>query len=124
MNLYFVRHGSAGDPKPSPREDAARELDREVRRQCELIGKLLVAFGIRFNEVVSSPLKRASEICRHHCQANPLQGPDRSGARTASARHLRATGTAKSRWCLTQRLLRAYLAEQDAVPRRARGHAK
>lgn len=61
MNLYFVRHGSAGDPKPSPQEDAARGLDREGRRQCELIGKLLAALGVRFDEIVSSPLRRASE---------------------------------------------------------------
>ena len=31
MNLYFVRHGSAGSPKPHPQEDAARGLDREAR---------------------------------------------------------------------------------------------
>jgi len=59
MNLYFVRHGSAGEPNPE--EDASRGLDCEGRQQCELIGKFLRAHGVRFDDVVSSPLRRASE---------------------------------------------------------------
>jgi phosphohistidine phosphatase len=59
MNLYFVRHGSAGEP--NPQEDAARGLDPQGRQQCELIGKFLKAHGVRFDDVVSSPLRRASE---------------------------------------------------------------
>jgi phosphohistidine phosphatase len=175
MNLYFVRHGSAGAPKPHPQEDAARGLDRDGRRQCELIGKLLAALGIRFDEIVSSPLRRASESAAIIARQTGYQGrialatalrPDGtyerflellSGMRntdsallighnlklaefigklisSSSGRagiHLntgavakvvkRRTGAVTLRWCLTQKLLRAYLAEPNSGPPRARG---
>jgi phosphohistidine phosphatase len=60
MNLYFVRHGSAGTPQPHPQRDTARRLDREGGRQSELIGRLLAALDVRFDQVLSSPLRRAS----------------------------------------------------------------
>jgi phosphohistidine phosphatase len=166
MNLYFVRHGSAGNPKPHPQEDATRGLDREGQQQCELIGKLLAALGIRFDEIVSSPLKRASEAAAIIAKQSRYKGqitfapalrPDgtyerflellseMAGADSAllvghnsklaefigklisnsSGRagiHLKKgavakvvkkrTGVATLQWCLTPKLLRAYLAEQ------------
>jgi phosphohistidine phosphatase len=74
MNLYFVRHGSAGDAKPNPKLDAARGLDREGRQQCELIGTFLAALGIRFDEVVSSPLRRASQAAAIICKRTRYKG--------------------------------------------------
>jgi phosphohistidine phosphatase len=178
MNLYFVRNGSAGAPQPSPQEDAARGLDREGRRQCELIGKLLAALGIRFDEIVSSSLRRASESATIIAKQTRYKGrivlapalrPDgtyerflellseMAGAGSAllvghdsklaefigklisnsSGRagiDLKAgavakvvksrTGAATLQWCITQKLLRAYLAEQNSGPPRARGYAK
>ena len=175
MNLYFVRHGSAGNPKPQPQEDAARGLDREGRRQCEVIGKLLVALGIRFDEIVSSPLRRASEsaaiiakqtrykgqivlapelrpdgayerflellsdmpsgdsvlLIGHNSKLTEFIGKLISNSSGRAGIHLkegtvvkvikRSTGAATLQWCLTQKLLRAYLAEQNSGPPRARG---
>ncbi|MBZ5568424.1 MAG: phosphohistidine phosphatase SixA [Acidobacteriia bacterium] len=85
MNLYFVRHGSAGAPKPHPQEDAKRELDKEGRLQCQLIGELLAALDIRFDEIVASPFRRASEAAaiiaqrtgyRGHIELAPALRPD------------------------------------------------
>ncbi len=175
MNLYFVRHGSAGDPKPSPQEDAARGLDREGRRQCELIGKLLAALGIRFDKIVSSPLRRASEsaaiiarqtgyqsrialapalrpdgtyerflellsemrnadsalLIGHNLKLAEFIGRLISNSSGRAGIHLKTgtvakvvkkrTGAATLQWCMTQKLLRAYLAEQDSGRPRARG---
>jgi len=175
MNLYFVRHGSAGAPNPSPQEDAARGLDREGQRQCELIGKLLAALGIRFDEIVSSPLRRASEsaaiiarqtLYKGEIALAPALRPDGTYERflellsemrnadsallighnsklaefigklisNSSGRagiHLKTgavakivkkrTGAATLQWCMTQKLLRAYLAERNSESPRARG---
>lgn len=175
MNLYFVRHGSAGNPKPHPQEDATRGLDREGQQQCELIGKLLAVLGIRFDEIVSSPLRLASESAAIIAKQTRYQGqivlapalrPDGTYERflellsempradsallighdsklaefigklisNSSGRagiHLKAgavakvvrkrTGAATLQWCMTQKLLGAYLAEQNSGPPRARG---
>jgi phosphohistidine phosphatase len=174
MNLYFVRHGSAGAPKPSPQEDAARGLDREGRRQCELIGKLLAALGIRFDEIFSSPLRRASEsaaiiarqtrykgkialapalrpdgtyerflellsdmpgadsalLVGHNSKLSEFIGKLISNSGGRAGIHLKTgavtkvakkrTGVATLQWCMTQKLLRAYLAEQNSEPLRSR----
>jgi phosphohistidine phosphatase len=61
MDLYFLRHGSAGSPRKDPKEDAARGLDQEGRQQCELVGDMLVMLGVKFDEIISSPMRRASE---------------------------------------------------------------
>ncbi len=61
MDLYFLRHGSAGSPKSDPKEDAARGLDQEGRQQCEVVGELLATLGVTFDEIISSPMQRASE---------------------------------------------------------------
>lgn len=173
MNLYFVRHGSAGDPKPHPQEDAKRGLDREGREQCELIGKFLGAVDIRFDEIVSSPLKRASEAAaiiakrtgyRGEIALAPALRPDGTYERflellsemrsadsallvghnsklaefigrlisNSSGRagiHLKKGAVAKIvrkhtgatlQWCLTPKLLRAYLGEQHGGAHRIR----
>ncbi len=61
MDLYFLRHGSAGPARSDPKEDAARGLDQEGREQCELVGELLATLGVKFDEIISSPMRRASE---------------------------------------------------------------
>jgi phosphohistidine phosphatase len=61
MDLYFLRHGSAGSPRSDPKEDAARGLDQGGRQQCEIVGELLATLGVKFDEIISSPMRRASE---------------------------------------------------------------
>ena len=59
MNLYILRHASAGVRRASPTVDAKRPLDKEGKEQCLLIGRYLTALRVQFDLILSSPLKRA-----------------------------------------------------------------
>jgi phosphohistidine phosphatase len=59
MNLYILRHASAGTRRANPVIDVKRPLDREGKLQCFVIGSYLSTLKIQFDLVVSSPLKRA-----------------------------------------------------------------
>jgi phosphohistidine phosphatase len=59
MNLYILRHASAGTRRANPLIDVKRPLDKEGKQQCLLVGSFLNALNVQFDRVVSSPLKRA-----------------------------------------------------------------
>lgn len=59
MNLYILRHASAGTRRKNPVIDVKRPLDKEGKQQCLLVGRYLSALNVQFDRVVSSPLKRA-----------------------------------------------------------------
>ncbi|RRA48952.1 phosphohistidine phosphatase SixA [Acidipila sp. EB88] len=59
MNIYILRHASAGTRRANPITDAKRPIDKEGKLQCMLIGSYLNALKIHFDLVASSPLKRA-----------------------------------------------------------------
>lgn len=59
MNLYILRHASAGTRRANPVIDVKRPLDKEGKQQCLLIGGFLNTLNVQFDRVVSSPLKRA-----------------------------------------------------------------
>jgi phosphohistidine phosphatase len=59
MNLYILRHASAGVRRASPTVDAKRPLDKEGKEQCLLIARYLNALRVQFDLIGSSPLKRA-----------------------------------------------------------------
>ena len=59
MNLYILRHASAGTRRLNPIIDVKRPLDKEGKQQCLLVGSYLNALRVQFDVVVSSPLKRA-----------------------------------------------------------------
>ena len=59
MNLYILRHASAGTRRANPVVDVKRPLDKEGKQQCFLVGSFLNALNVQFDRVVSSPLKRA-----------------------------------------------------------------
>ena len=59
MNLYILRHASAGVRRADPVIDVKRPLDKEGKEQCLLIGRYLNALRVQFDLVISSPLKRA-----------------------------------------------------------------
>src|SRR5271155_4348679 len=61
MNLYVLRHASAGTRRTNPTLDAKRPLDKEGKQQCILIGNALNALGVHFDCIASSPLKRAMQ---------------------------------------------------------------
>jgi phosphohistidine phosphatase len=59
VNLYVLRHASAGTRRANPLIDVKRPLDKEGKQQCILVGNYLNALNVHFDLVVSSPLKRA-----------------------------------------------------------------
>lgn len=59
MNLYVLRHASAGTRRENPLIDVKRPLDKEGKQQCMLVGSYLNALKVQFDLIASSPLKRA-----------------------------------------------------------------
>jgi phosphohistidine phosphatase len=59
MNLYILRHASAGTRRENPLLDVKRPLDKEGKQQCMFVGSYLNALRVHFDLIASSPLKRA-----------------------------------------------------------------
>jgi phosphohistidine phosphatase len=60
MDIYFLRHASAGDKKaPTPKEDEKRPLDAKGIEQSKQMGRFLAALDVKPDAFVSSPLTRA-----------------------------------------------------------------
>ncbi len=59
MNLYILRHASAGTRRANPVIDVKRPLDKEGKGQCLLVASYLNALKVHFDLVAASPLKRA-----------------------------------------------------------------
>ena len=59
MNLYVMRHGSAGTRRSNPLLELRRPLDKAGKRDCLLLGNTLSSMNISFDLIVSSPLKRS-----------------------------------------------------------------
>lgn len=58
MNLYILRHASAGIKRTNPLLDRKRPLDKDGKRHCLHLAHVLSAMKLQFDLVVSSPLKR------------------------------------------------------------------
>lgn len=61
MNLYILRHASAGVRRINPTVDHKRQLDKEGKRHCLQLAHVLNAMDIQFDLIVSSPLKRSMQ---------------------------------------------------------------
>jgi phosphohistidine phosphatase len=59
VNVYILRHASAGTRRANPLIDVKRPLDKEGKQQCLLVGSYLNALHVQFDLIISSPLKRA-----------------------------------------------------------------
>jgi phosphohistidine phosphatase len=59
MNLFILRHASAGTGTTNPEVDRKRALDKEGVRHCLLLARVLNSMKIGFDLIVSSPLKRS-----------------------------------------------------------------
>ncbi len=59
MNLYMLRHASAGTRRLNPLIDTRRPLDKEGKQMCLQLAHVLNAMKVQFDLVVSSPLKRS-----------------------------------------------------------------
>jgi phosphohistidine phosphatase len=58
MNLYILRHASAGLRRTNPLLDSKRPLDKEGKKHCLQLAHVLNALDIQFDLIISSPLKR------------------------------------------------------------------
>jgi phosphohistidine phosphatase len=73
MNLYLLRHAHAlavGEAGIQCDED--RPLSDEGRRQMEVVGDAVKRLGLKFDQVLSSPLRRAQETARELCRHTGL----------------------------------------------------
>jgi phosphohistidine phosphatase len=59
MNLFILRHASAGIRRKNPLLDLRRPLDKDGKRHCLHLAYVLRALKIQFDLIVSSPLKRS-----------------------------------------------------------------
>lgn len=64
MDIYLLRHASAGEPKLNPARDDERKLDKEGIEQSHSVGRALSALNVRLDAVISSPLPRASQTAK------------------------------------------------------------
>jgi phosphohistidine phosphatase len=64
MNLYLMRHASAGVPRENPLLDDQRALIKEGNEQCMLMARVLAALKVQVDVVVSSPLKRSLQTAQ------------------------------------------------------------
>ena len=64
MNLYVLRHASAGTRRTNPALDVKRPLDKDGKRQCIQLAQVLTALSVNFDLIVSSPLKRSLQTAQ------------------------------------------------------------
>lgn len=59
MNLFVLRHASAGIRRNNPLLDVKRPLDKDGKRYCLHLAHVLNALKTQFDLIISSPLKRS-----------------------------------------------------------------
>ena len=64
MNLFILRHASAGTRRANPLLDVKRPLDKDGKRHCLYLAHLLNSMKINFDLVISSPLKRSLQTAQ------------------------------------------------------------
>jgi phosphohistidine phosphatase len=64
MNLFLLRHASAGVRRANPLLDIKRPLDKDGKSQCQQLAHVLNALKTSFDLVVSSPLKRSQQTAQ------------------------------------------------------------
>ncbi len=64
MNLFILRHASAGTRRANPVLDPLRPLDKDGKRHCLHLAYVLNAMKLNFDLVVSSPLKRSLQTAQ------------------------------------------------------------
>jgi phosphohistidine phosphatase len=61
MDIYFLRHANAGEPKLNPAKDEKRSLDKLGVEQAHDVGRALAALDVTIDVILSSPLRRATQ---------------------------------------------------------------
>jgi phosphohistidine phosphatase len=59
MNLFILRHASAGTRRLNPIVDVKRPIDKEGKQHCLQLSQVLNALKMSFDLILSSPLKRS-----------------------------------------------------------------
>ncbi|MFZ0914548.1 MAG: phosphohistidine phosphatase SixA [Candidatus Korobacteraceae bacterium] len=61
MDIYFLRHANAGEPKADPAKDEKRPIDKLGIAQSHDVGRALAALDVSPDVIISSPLRRATQ---------------------------------------------------------------
>jgi phosphohistidine phosphatase len=61
MDIYFLRHANAGEPRVNPAKDEKRPIDKLGIEQSHDVGRALAALGVNPEVIISSPLRRANQ---------------------------------------------------------------
>lgn len=64
MNLFILRHASAGIRRANPLLDVKRPLDKDGKTHCLQLAQVLNALKTNFDLVVSSQLKRSQQTAQ------------------------------------------------------------
>lgn len=64
MNLFILRHASAGTRRTNPKLDARRPIDKDGKRHALQLAVVLNALKLQFDLIVSSPLKRSLQTAQ------------------------------------------------------------
>ncbi len=64
LNVFLMRHGSAGTRRANPKLDVNRPLDKDGKRHCLQLAMVLSNLRLNFDLIVSSPLKRCLQTAQ------------------------------------------------------------
>ena len=64
LNVFLMRHASAGTRRLNPKVDVKRPLDKDGKRDCLQLAQVLNHLRINFDLIVSSPLKRCLQTAQ------------------------------------------------------------
>jgi phosphohistidine phosphatase len=64
LDVYLMRHASAGTRRVNPKLDVKRPLDKDGKRHCLQLAQVLNGLNISFDLIVSSPLKRCLQTAQ------------------------------------------------------------
>jgi phosphohistidine phosphatase len=60
MDIYFLRHASAGQHRPGSNDDM-RPIDKTGEQQSHDVGRALAGLDLKLDAIISSPLTRAMQ---------------------------------------------------------------
>ncbi len=64
LNVFLMRHASAGTSRVNPKLDVKRPLDKDGKRHCLQLAQVLSSLRVNFDLIVSSPLKRCLQTAQ------------------------------------------------------------
>lgn len=64
MNLYFLRHGLAGDPEEWHDDDRLRPLTDDGKSKMAKSGEAIARLDLRIDLIITSPLTRAKQSAK------------------------------------------------------------